>query len=165
MYKLRRVLKVQCFSLWYHTSTPLSSGPKISLAEHTLSNIIFFSLYPTISIFTLSMMAGSCDGISVRVSRSYTDSRVFSWTILIIFQVSPQKASLISSSRLAKRPLSFPSRYLRIYNRARYSMETKLVGTEGSNVVSGLGFKVGSLRFFLLEFRVPWYYPWMYVCL
>ena len=87
-------------------------------------------------IFNYSKLVGIWDGLLVRVRRYSTSSRILSWIKIRIFQVSPQGASLMRSSRAKKlgRPEYFC--YLTMSTGDSFPMEPSLVRAEGSDRAS-----------------------------
>ena len=140
---LLRYLKEQWSSLWCQTRSSISSCPKRSSVEHSLAISSLVSLAPTVYLSNYYKLVWIWDGLSVRVMRSSPASRLLSWPKIRVFHVSPQRASLVRSSRVANMGGSGPFWYLMMSFGYRWPMKPSLVGAEGPDRASGLGFEVG----------------------
>ena len=77
---VRQYLKVQWFSLWFQAKISLLSHIKKSSIDHSLAISSLVVSVTTTSLSAYSKLVGIWGGISVRVGRSYPDSRLSSWT-------------------------------------------------------------------------------------
>ena len=84
---------------------------------------------PTVSFSTYSKLVWIWNGLSVGVRRSYPDIRLSSWTKVRIFQVSPQEAYLVHSSKVENLGGYDPFWYLTMYTGYMCPMEPYLLGT------------------------------------
>ena len=97
---LGRNLKEQWYSQWCQTRSPFSYRPKRSSVDHSLAISYLMRLDPTAYLSTSPKLVGIWYEISVGVRRSSPTSRLYYWPKIRIFQVSPQEASLVLSSRV-----------------------------------------------------------------
>ena len=96
---LRKDLKYQWISLWCQTRIPLSSFPQRSLVNYILAMYSLISSSPITSFPTSSRLVEIWYGLSVGVRRPSPASRLF-FAQNPDFQVYPQVASLVRSSRV-----------------------------------------------------------------
>ena len=92
------------------------------------------------SFFNYSKLVGIWDGVSLGDRRSSNASGVSSWPKIPIFQVSTQEASLMHSFRVTNWVGYDPLSYLSIPPGDRCPVEPPLLGMEGSDDASDLGF-------------------------
>ena len=137
---LMRVFKVQWCSLWYHTSIYLYSVANISLVDHRISMLLLVSSYQTTSMSTLSTVMVNCYRVSLGDRKSSNTSRVSSWPIIIFSRCHPTNLWL-----------STPWWCFTMYTVSRYYIESYLMGKEGYNGLSRLGYGVGAMEGFLFE--------------
>ena len=115
----KRDFKEQWFRLWCQTRISLSLRPQSYSVYHSLDMSSLMSSAPITYLSASSKLVGIWDGILVGFSRSYTASRLSYWTKIRNYQVSPQGASLVRSSRVVNLGGSDPFWYLTMYFGAR----------------------------------------------
>ena len=95
-----RNFEVQWFRLICQTRISLFPHHKRFLIYHRLDMSYFVRSSLTKYLSTSYKLMGSWYGLLVGVRRFYPECMVYSWTKISIFQVSPQEASLMRSSRM-----------------------------------------------------------------
>ena len=93
---------------------------------------------------------GTWDGIFVRDRSYFPAPRLLSWPKFWIFQVFPQGFPLLLSSRVTNLDVYDHLWYLTMYFGDRCTMETSLMGAEGSDRAPESCFDFGSLVDLLL---------------
>ena len=110
-------------------SCPVPSRPR-SLIDHILAISSLASSATITSLSTSSRLVGIWDGLLVGVRRSSPASTLLYWPKIWIFQVSPQRASLVRSYILANLGGSDPFWYITMSFGERCPMESSLVVAE-----------------------------------
>ena len=142
---LLRYLKEQCISLWCQNRIYLSSCRRRSSVGHILAISSLMRLATIVSFSTSSRLVRIWYGILVGVRKSSRAFSILSLSKFCISQVSPQGASLVHSSRVANLGGYDPFWYINLSFWDRWTVESSLMGAEGSDRASELGSEVGSL--------------------
>ena len=145
---LMSYLKEQWFRMWCQTRISLPSLPIRSLVEHSLDMSVPVRSYHIASFSASSKLVGILDGLLVGFRRYSPASRLLSWPKIRIFQVTPQGASLVRSSRVANLVGSEPFWYLNMSFGDICPMESSLMVVEGSDRATESGSEVGPLVVF-----------------